>query len=47
MTRADPTANLPGADYTQVHGINAKGHIVGYYIKAGQNYGFIGKPVKR
>ena len=38
---------VPGADYTQVHGINAKGHIVGYYIKAGQNYGFIGKPVKR
>ena len=35
----------PGADYTQVHGINNKGHIVGYYLKAGQYYGFIGKPI--
>ena len=35
----------PGADYTQVHGINNKGYIVGYYLKAGQYYGFIGKPI--
>ena len=37
--------NVPGADYTQVHGINNKGVIVGYYIKAGVTYGFYGKPI--
>lgn len=35
----------PGADYTQVHGINNKGHLVGYYVKAGQYFGFIAEPV--
>lgn len=36
---------VPGADYTQVHGINNKGTLVGYYVKAGINYGFVGKKV--
>ncbi len=31
----------PGADYTQVHGINNVGHLVGYYVKAGQHFGFV------
>jgi probable HAF family extracellular repeat protein len=37
---------VPGADYTQVLGLNNRGHLVGYYTKAGVTYGFIGK-VKR
>jgi probable HAF family extracellular repeat protein len=36
----------PGADYTQIHGINNKGVLVGYYLKAGQNYGFVATPLK-
>lgn len=35
----------PGADHTQVNGINNKGHIVGFYMQAGVYHGFIGKPV--
>jgi uncharacterized membrane protein len=34
---------VPGADYTQVHGINNVGHIVGYYLMGGQYFGFVAK----
>lgn len=34
----------PGSAYTQVHGINNKGALVGYHITAGQLVGFIARP---
>jgi hypothetical protein len=34
----------PGSAYTQVHGINNKGQLVGHYVEAGQTRGFIATP---
>jgi hypothetical protein len=39
------TLDVPGSTYTQAHGINASGQIVGYYDDAGGRHGFLATPV--
>ncbi len=36
----------PNSAYSQAHGINNRGVIVGYYVENGQTKGFIAMPVK-
>jgi uncharacterized membrane protein len=39
------TLDVPGAYTTQATGINASGHIVGYYMDANGTHGFLATPV--
>jgi probable HAF family extracellular repeat protein len=41
------TLDVPGSDWTEAHGINASGQIVGYYIDAADgSHGFLAAPVQ-